>query len=147
MTSSTVKLSVMGQYLQDIILDEFARIPIRNWGHFFPVFVATSVFISATRAGFLGETAEIRYKVGSPPEFRGKNAQWFAENLVGNNEYLDLVEPLWYQVAERITPVIRDRGVMLKAEMPILEPSKIERLSQLVLEKVDFALRFEDGTK
>jgi hypothetical protein len=139
--STNGSLSAEGQILLELIEYEFSRTKIHQWGYFFPMLIATWRFIWHVRPGFLGDVVDASYEYGSPPRFKGKNAEWFVEMLVDNNDYQDLVEPLWYQIAEGITPTIRDRAIMLKEEMPKLDTIKVERLADLILAKIDNAFR------
>jgi hypothetical protein len=140
-TSANSSLSAEGQILLELVEDEFLRTNVHNWGYFFPMLIATWRFIWYVRPGFLGAVVNAKYEYGSPPRFKGKNADWFVEMLVDNNAYQDLVEPLWYQIAEGITPTVRDRAMILKEEMPKLDTIKVEQLAQLILAKVDPAFR------
>jgi hypothetical protein len=139
--SASSLLSTEGQILLELIEDEFSRTNVHNWGYFFPILIATWRFIWYVRPGFLGAVVYAKYEHRSPPSFKGKNAAWFVEMLVDNNEYQDLVEPLWYQIAEGITPTVRDREMMRKEEIPKLDTIRVEQLAQLILARVDHAFR------
>jgi hypothetical protein len=133
-------LSPEAKLLLSCIKDEFARITLRRWGHFFPIQLATIRFIFYTRPGVIGDVIDARYVVGSPPEFAGRGAEWLVLALFENNSYLDLVESLWWKVAHAITPEILDREFMLPDEIPQLDSTTLKKLAVLILQVVDQAV-------
>jgi hypothetical protein len=134
--------SPLSDEARNLLIDlkrEFTTITIRQWGYFFPCLTATWSFIAVTRPGTLG-SMKAEYVKG-PPSFSGRGAEWFMTNLVDADDYLDLVEPLWWQVAHSITPEIRDREYMRPDEFAELDTALLEDLAALILKKVDGGIR------
>jgi len=136
-TTDNKPLTPEAKVLLDCIKDEFSKITIRRWGHFFPIQVATIRFIFQIRPGAIGD---ISARYDTIPAFSGRGAEWLVNNIFYTTEYQDLVEPLWYEVVGGITPSIKSREYMAVEEIPSLDPAIIEQLNTLILEKVEKAL-------
>jgi hypothetical protein len=137
-SSKDDQITVEGTFLLGRLRNEFTSITIRKWGYFFPCLTATWQFITHVRPGVLGD---VTAGYDSEPYFIGRGAEWFVDTLLMAQDYQDLVEPIWYQVAHSITPVIRQREYMRIDEFPELSNNKIEDLSRLILSKVDDGVR------
>jgi len=140
-TTDGKPLSPEAHLLLDRIKDEFSKTTIRRWGHFFPILVATIRFIFQARPKAIGDI-DARYD--SSPAFSGRGAEWLVDTLLYSNEYLNLVEPIWYQIVKGITAPTKAREYILIDEIPKIDPIKIEQLASLILDKVDQGI--ENGT-
>lgn len=126
------------KFLKEIIGKELISIPIENWGFFYPCQVAVWRYIQNRRPGVLDE---INTGYDSEPYFKGKGSKWFCEKLFNDNDYLDIIEEIMYFVVDNLNPKIKERGFLLKTELPNIDLNVTEKLSKIVLEKVDDAVQ------
>jgi hypothetical protein len=106
-SSTNSPLSKEGEVLLELILDSFSRVSVRQWGYFYPLLIATWRFIWYVRPGILGEVVDIRYVFGSPPQFKGRNADWFAEMLVDTRTWWNLCGTRWLKVSHPQSEIAR----------------------------------------
>lgn len=136
MDSSThnYEVGIETALLLELIKKQFVLTSIRKWGYFFPILVATLIFIVKVRSNVLGD-----FTVGydTQPYFEGEGLEWFVDSLLFSAEYEDLIEPIFYEVVGGITSTIKEREHMLLEEIPQLDVDLIDQLRQFILERLD----------
>lgn len=134
-------LSNEGSRLKAHLLTELSTIPLHSWRFFFPFSIAVWRFIQELRPGVLDE---LRAELRDYPYFEGKGAVWFAETLHDDDDYLTLLEKLFYPVVDAIPDQAWQRGFAHQQEIAALDNGLIDDLASVVLSSVDAAVA--DGT-
>lgn len=126
------------EQLQELIKNELSTIPLEKWRYFFPCSVAVWRFIESQFPGVFGS---LQAGFDTEPFFIGKGAKWFCDVLQNDEEYLDLLESIMYEVVRKLGKHSKERGFLIKTEVPEFNSETINYLAQVIVSKV------EDGIK
>lgn len=119
--------------LRTQFLKALAQVPTENWGYFFPCMIGIWRFLFNEIPGLLGP---LDAEYDTEPVLRGKNAEWFLNDLIDDSEVVGLLEQLMYPLCKdlRDKGVFR-RGLVQPSHLEALEQSAIVRLTEVVLRK------------
>lgn len=126
------------QLLQELIKNELSTVPLENWRYFFPCSVAVWRFIELQFPGVFGP---LQAGFDTEPFFIGKGAKWFCDVLQNDEEYLDLLESIMYEVVRKLGKHSKERGFLIKAETPELNGETINQLAQVIASKLEEGIK------